>query len=224
MPGIEGMLTLLQAARANAAATRAAAGASRRACIAISRERWGLRRDGKSGGRDDRRCRTGRRTRGDRATYWSHTDGRKAPIRRRVRRGGRGGGLSRRGSTVGGDIDEGDRRRGAMAISGGSAAPAFGANGPLGRRARSRRAVDSHRAGARSRRRRDRGLLPGLQPAGAELQYGVFRDVLQATSFPAWARAHRGKAKRPMGTCQASDRTATVGYCAAIDALTSAIP
>src|SRR5665213_3738388 len=46
MPGIEGMLTLLQAARANAAATRAAAGASRRACIAISRERWGLRRDG----------------------------------------------------------------------------------------------------------------------------------------------------------------------------------
>ena len=43
--------------------------------------------------------------------------------------------------------------------------PAQWARGPVGWRAWSRRAVDSHRPGARSRCRGDRGILPGLQPA-----------------------------------------------------------
>jgi len=45
---------------------------------------------------------------------------------------------------------------------------------PLDRCARSRRAIDPHRARARSRRRRDSGLLPGLQPAGIQ---GAVRRV-----------------------------------------------
>src|ERR1700722_5525746 len=39
------------------------------------------------------------------------------------------------------------------------------ARAPLAGRARTGRAVDPHRPGTRSRRRGDRGILPGLQPA-----------------------------------------------------------
>jgi len=67
------------------------------------------------------------------------------------------------------------------------------------------------------------GYYQDYSPQAFKVQYGVFREVLQATSFPAWARAHRGKR---------SARWAPVRHlielplsdCAAIDALTSAIP
>jgi len=50
--------------------------------------------------------------------------------------------------------------------------------GPLGWRAWSRRAVDSHRPGARSRCRGDRGILPGLQPASVSSAVRRFQGRL----------------------------------------------
>src|SRR5262249_536941 len=54
--------------------------------------------------------------------------------------------------------------------------------GPLGWRAWSRRAVDSHRPGARSRCRGDSGILPGLQPPSFSSAVRHFQGRLAGNS------------------------------------------